>query len=135
MNIPQTTKWFKYYNLNPKNKKTTDCVIRAIAGALNKTYAEVFGDICIISMKTGYYVDDRRCYKKYLESIGLQIQKQPRKVNGKKYTLKEFIDDNKFNNQVYLVNLANHLTLVKDNVCCDVWDCTDYTVGNYWVVK
>ena len=31
--IPENTKYFTYLNLNPKNRKAGDCVIRAIAYA------------------------------------------------------------------------------------------------------
>ena len=31
---------FVNYNNNPKNKKTTDCVVRAISFALDKDYIE-----------------------------------------------------------------------------------------------
>lgn len=36
-----TTNWFAYNNVNPKNKINGDCVIRAIANAMNKTWDEV----------------------------------------------------------------------------------------------
>ena len=38
MKIPENTPSFTYYNANPKNRKTDDCVVRALCTALKQDY-------------------------------------------------------------------------------------------------
>ena len=54
----------KEVNVNHKNKKTTDCVVRAIAMATNKDYKEVAKELFEVYLKTGYAMNDRKCYEK-----------------------------------------------------------------------
>ena len=37
---------FIKYNNNPKQNKTNDCVIRSISLALNKSWEDVYKDLC-----------------------------------------------------------------------------------------
>lgn len=39
------------YNANPKNRKTGDCVIRAIARATNQSWETVYAALCELGAK------------------------------------------------------------------------------------
>jgi len=36
--------------------------------------------------------------------------------------------------RVYIVSLANHLSVVVNGYVYDTWNCTHKSVGNYWVI-
>lgn len=38
---------YEYYNPNPKNKQTGDCVVRALCKALDKSWDEVYILLCV----------------------------------------------------------------------------------------
>lgn len=130
MKTPMNTSYFKYYNANPKNKKTTDCVIRAICTALDQSYEQTLREMIELQIKTGYDTSDVKGFGKYLESKGWIKQKQPRKSNNTKYTGWEFV---KIFNGVCVANIGgNHTVCIKEGKVYDIWDSTDGCIGNYW---
>lgn len=125
------TDTFKYHNENPKNRITGDCTFRAIATATGKAWGDVVMEMAQISVKTGYAINDKKGIEKYMESIGWVKHTQPRKVNGKKYTGKEFCKDFR-PHQVVAVIGGGHVTCFMNGKANDIWDCTDNCIGNYW---
>ena len=67
MKIPENTTTFRYYNANPRNKHTTDCVVRAICTALDQPYNKTIKELSELWIETGYQMSDVKCYGKYLE--------------------------------------------------------------------
>ena len=145
MKRPENNTYFAYDNPNPKGKKTSDCVIRAIAIAECKSWGEIFTALCEIAQRTGYMVNDRKCYEKYLTAQGYVKCKQPRKPDGKKYTGQEFCDyifdleqRGEITTPVVIAHIGSHhiTAFVHDDVmqvrCHDTWNPTLYCVGNYW---
>jgi len=88
---PDTTT-FHFYNANPHNRITTDCVIRAISTASGVAYNDVVMDLAKIQCKTGFDPSEASTFGKYLESLGFEKRRQPRKSDGTKYTGKEFCE-------------------------------------------
>lgn len=129
---------FKEVNLNPKNKKTGDCVIRAIANAEQKEWDIVYMRLCSIGLRLCELPNCKRTYEKYLEQNQWYKHKQPRKENGKKYTIEEWCqilwDRERYGSVLF--TMANHMTVVKIHkdgcVLEDLWDCSYKTVSNYW---
>lgn len=125
------TETFTYYNANPKNKLTTDCVVRAICTALNQSYEHTLRELMEVQIKTGYSFNDVKGFGKYLESKGFEKQKQPRKADNTKYTGKEFV---KMFTGVCVANIGgNHTVCIKNGKVHDTWDSTDGCIGNYWI--
>jgi len=120
---------YVFRNENPKGKKTTDCVIRAITTATGKTYEEVARELLEWSLKTGFAFNDKRCYQKYLESLGFKKQKQVKKSSGKWYSISEIAE--KIENG--LVHATSHLTCIKDGNVYDTWDCSKKKAGMFYV--
>lgn len=124
---------FKKLNLNPKGKKTGDCVIRALAYALDKPWTEVYKDLVEIGLKYAIMPNNKDCYTKYLEKLGYKKQKMPKKYNNKRYTIREFADELSVNHK-YIISVANHLTVLDYNTLVDTWDCSRKCMGNYWII-
>ena len=123
------------YNINPKNKKTGDCVIRAIAFAKNKEWEKIYLELAEQGIRKGLMLNDPRNWKKYLDNLGYKVQKMPRKINNKRYSLEEFCDKIAEEDKTYIVKIASHLTAVKDKNLYDTWNCSRKYVGNYWVIE
>ena len=123
---------YKEMNVNFKNKTTTDCVVRAIATATGKDYKEVAKELFENYMKTGYAMNDRKNYEKYLEQLGWVKMKQPRKYDNTKYLIGEASEVVRGN---VILRCAHHLTCKMGNCIVDIWDCRYKTIGNYWVKK
>jgi len=137
------TRTFHYYNANPKNKITTDCVIRAIATALKQDYNKTVMELAQMQCDTGYDDGDKKLYDKYLQSKGWIKCKQPRKADNTKYTGKEWCrrlkEDitwatNGENLKRVVANIGgNHVVAIIDGKVNDIWDSTDGCIGNYWI--
>ena len=130
---PDTTV-FHYYNANPKNKISGDCVIRAISTALEQDYVTTYRELFELSIKTGYIVNDKKNYDKYLKLKGWTKYSQPTKSNGKKFTGKEFCREIALSSKRYIAHIGtHHIVAIVDNKVNDTWDSTGGCIGNYWV--
>lgn len=121
---------FIEYNNNPKNKKTCDCVVRALALATGRPYVDVYKELFEISLKTGYMLNEKRVEDKFLEQNGFVKHKQPRKSDNTKYTIKEA--DKICTDRIIIVRCAGHLTCIKDGAVYDLWDCRSKCISNYY---
>ena len=148
--------YFKFYNANPKNKITQDCVIRALTIFLNKPYETILNDLIDVYKHTGWHIADPICFMYYLK----------RYYNIKKYDVDftlylnlldlckilETKDINKLmditiqnknrkldilsnNIENIIVLLENtHLTFVQKNIIMDTWDCSNLKVTSYFLL-
>lgn len=126
---------FVNYNVNPKNKKTGDCVIRAISVALDKEYWEVVEGLMEVYKKTGHIINSKQCFEKYLKNLGYEKQKMPRRLDKTRYNIEQFNREFAKPNTNYIISVARHLTCIKNNELIDIWNCSCKFVGNYWIIK
>ena len=147
-NIPKDTWGFHYHNANPKGKRTGDCVIRAIATATDKSWDKVLDDLVEIAHKYKLSPTDKKCYGKYLESLGWHKQKQPRKDDNTKFTGEEFCDLLDSPDRDYLLEYHSSIARViahigGHHIVCimehnggykihDIWNSSYGCIGNYW---
>ena len=122
---------FKEYNANPKNRKTCDCVIRALTVATGMDYKDVYIELVDISLQTGYMLNEKRVEDMFMNRHGFIKVKQPRKNDNTKYTVNEI--RLLTNAPIVVIRVAGHLTVVKDGVLIDTWNCGHKTINNYYV--
>ena len=132
------TDYFTYFNANPKNKNTGDCVIRAICTALDKPYSEVVSDLSDLQNKEFYDSSDPKLYGKYLQQQGWIKMPQPKHDDNKKYTGIEWCEFIKFwDNDNYKRMIAHigsgHIVAIIDGKILDTWNSSSGCIGNYWV--
>ena len=127
------TETYKYHNVNPKGYITGDCVERAITLATGLSYEDVV--MGLAKTQCEIFRSGGELYPVYLNKLGWVKNKQPRKRNGKKYTIDEFCEQVAQPNKSYVVSCANHLTCVVNKKINDIWDCGHKCVGNYWSIE
>ena len=126
------TKWFHFYNANPRNRITGDCVFRAITTATGKPYNECVMEMAELMCKTGYALNDSKGEEAYLKQLGWVKHKQPRKADNTKYTGKEFC---KIFEGICVAHIGgHHMVCIKDGKVWDIWDSTNGCIGNYWTL-
>lgn len=135
----QNTRTFHWYNANPKSKLTADCVVRALSVALKQDYEQTYRELFELSLKTGYMLNDKKCYEKYLSNKGWLKMPQPKKCNNTKYTGKEFCENAQEYTFTYPSRMiahigGHHLVAIVEGKIWDTWNSTPWCIGNYWVL-
>lgn len=140
------TDTFHYYNANPKNKITTDCVVRAVCTALGKPYNDVVMEMAELQCKTGYDAGENTLIDKYMQQNGWIRVKQPRKDDNTKYTGEEFcrtlmhpiyceelnLPDCEINRVLAHIG-GHHVVAIMSGQVWDIWNSTQGTIGQVWV--
>lgn len=135
------TQYFHFHNANPKNRRTGDCVIRAIALATNQSWDKVLDDLTAISHECKYDLQCPECYNIYLARLGWKRHNQPKHFDNTKFTGKEFVDyiDEEMPNTNILAHIGGHHMTVfmpyenEGSRCWDIWNPTAKCIGNYWI--
>lgn len=108
---------------------------KSFSKCVKYTYEEVLKLQFEESLKCFYDPTSKQVIERVLKKFGYVKMKQPRKENGKKYLVKELdeiVTKEQLKNGI-LVTIANHHTCIKDSYILDAWDCSFYTIGNYYI--
>lgn len=133
------THYFHYYNANPKNKFTDDCVIRAICTALEQDYVQTVREMTELGIAYGYLVNSDETINRYLKSKGWVKCRQPRKWDNTKFTGKEWCENIRWHEsnvrmERQIANIGgHHIVAIIDGKINDIWDCSNKCIGNYWI--
>ena len=137
---------FHYHNANPKNKITTDCVIRALAAGQDIPYEQVVMELAELQIKTGLDSRDTPGIDKYLKSKGWIKAPQQRKEDGTLYTASEFC--RKLAHPIYSEELnlppcyitrmvanvgGHHCVAIVEQQVYDTWNSSDGKLHSLWV--
>lgn len=142
------TPTFHYHNANPKNKITTDCVIRALSVGMEKPYEDVVMEMAKFQCETGFDMSSTEGIDRYLKKNGWTRCKQPKKDDGKKYTGKEFCMT--LSHPIYSEELnlctapfnwhrviadcgGHHIVAIVEGQIWDTWNSTSGSIGIVWV--
>ena len=129
---PEDTIYFHYHNANPKNKRTCDCVYRALSVAMNKPWKDIMMEMTEMACHYGYVPSDIVLINKYLKKNGWVKHKQPKFLDGKRVQGRIFAHS-LHEGDVVIANIgAGHITVFKKCRVWDTWDCSGRCVGNYW---
>lgn len=127
------TSTFTYYNANPKNRITGDCVFRAFSLALNIDYNTAVMEMAQLMCETGYCLNDKKGEERYLTRKKWIRFPQPKKHDNTKFTLKEFCEKIASKDKRYIVSVgSHHIVAVVNGKAHDIWDCTNERVGVYY---
>lgn len=116
-----------YYNPNPKNKKTSDCVIRAICRITGMDWESAYLALSSIVLSEYEMPSSNFIWEKYLTSIGY-----------KKYVINchdcvsvaDFVKDHK--KGFFVACSGSHVVAVIDGKYFDAWDSGDEIISYYF---
>jgi hypothetical protein len=112
------SKYFKY------NKKTPDCVCRAIAIALEKPYLEVWEDLLELAKTSGHLPNEKETYVSYLIQNGWRETKLKR--NSTRLNSLELLSDTPT-----ICYINSHLNVLKGDTLFYHWDSRLNSMDKY----
>lgn len=123
---------FKEFNAHPKGIKTDDCVVRAIATAMNKDYMECRRELNHMKRELGYssYKDTKFLYeylKDYPRLIFKPVKGEPR-IKGSDFTVLHPTG-------TYILKMAGHIVVCINGVILDTWDSSYRSIFTAWLIK
>ena len=128
----EKTEHFIPVNNNPAGRHTGDCVYRAMAFFFGWSWLTLFWDLSCHCAETGLVQTWNEGFRSYLDRQGYKMNQGPRRENGKKYTIGEFVEECAKPGHRYLVVSSNHMTFILDKVIYDTWDPSKRVVSYYW---
>lgn len=116
-------------NPNPAHKEVPDCVVRAIAIALNKRWIEIYDDLCYLGRLEFNMPSADAVWGKYLYQRGfkpfLLPESCPRCV-----TIKRFSQI--FDKGTYIIGTGSHAVAVVNGDYYDSWDSGNEIPSFFW---
>lgn len=107
------------YNPNPLNLKTDDCVIRALTKVLDKTWEEIYMDLCIKGLEMCDWGNNNAVWDDYLKTHGFKREIVPDSCPDC-YTVDDFCKDN--TSGTYVLGTGTHVIAIVDGNYYDSWD-------------
>lgn len=142
--IPQDTNVFHFINKNPKGLRTSDCVVRALANALDQSWEQTYKELYELGLKNSRPAEDDWTVAHYLLSKGCVRLGQPKRI-GSKYTGKELceaiqaktlFDLHELSNKRLYLNIGSyHASSIVCGHIEDIWNCSNGAVGVVWICK
>lgn len=118
---------YKYYNANSHGNFVNDCVIRAIAVAEDQSWGDTYDDLSRIAKKNGILLDDVNFVDPLLDFRYQRLKIYPGD------TVQDIIQDYPYG--TYLATMDGHITVIKNGIVYDTFDCRNRIVKNVWVVS
>lgn len=120
---------YRYFNLNPLGKSVGDCTVRAIAKATNKSWIDIYYDLCDKGAELADMPSSNAVWGAYLYDIGFRRKTMPNTCPDC-YSVADFANDHQYG--IYILALSGHVVCVIDGVIYDAWDSSNETVIYYW---
>lgn len=125
---------FKYLNLNPDKRTTTDCVIRAVSFVTDEDWETTFIGIAVECLIYHDMPEYNYIWAEYLRKKGFRKHILP-DTCPVCYTVKDFCMDHPLG--TYLLVIVNyesggHVVAVRDGDYYDIWDSGNEVASYYW---
>lgn len=125
------TPTFHFFNANPKGKNASDCVVRALCVALEQDYQTTARELLECGLEIGYACNEDKTINEYLARKGWIRYKKPTMPNNKAMRVSGLVLRERKGTVVVKVG-AHHISLIKDGVIWDTWDCSKKVAQQYW---
>ena len=118
-----------HVNPNPNGVYVEDCVVRAICIATDRSWDDVYLNICM----QGFLMKDmpsvNNVWGTYLKSIGFVPYALPTNCPDC-YTIRDFCAQNR--SGIFILATGSHVVAVIDGNYCDAWDSGDEMPISVW---
>ncbi len=116
---------YKYYNMNPEGNDIEDCVIRAVSVAEGISWDEAYDELSDYARDIGLMMNSVEAVERYLDE-------RYNRVPFYTETVGEFIYNHPVG--IYLITMKNHITVLKDGINYDTFDCRDRAMWSAWEI-
>lgn len=120
---------FVEFNLNPEKKIVGDCVVRAIALAMNQSWEDTHADLSMVSHFMHDMPSSNAVWGEYLSLNGYKRYVIPNTCPAC-YSIMDFAKDNP--DGIYVVATGSHVVTVWNGSYYDTWDCGSEIPIYYW---
>ena len=123
--------WIEY-NPNPLEKNVGDCVIRAISKAVEKSWEEVYIQLCLQGFMMGDLPSSNSVWGAYLKRKG--FEKNVISDNYPEYyTIEDFCNEHK--KGIFVLGTGSHAIAVIDGAYFDAWKSGKEIPLYFWSKK
>lgn len=119
-------------NPNPYGLDEPDCVVRAISIAMNRSWYDVYWDICTMGAEMGSMPNVDKVWGKYLYDIGFEPFILPRSCPNC-VTVDLFC--RMFPRGIYIIGTGYHAVAVIDGNYYDSWDSGNEIASFFWRIR
>lgn len=116
-------------NVNPSNKRTGDCVVRAISVTQDQEWDDVYLGIVLKGYEMKEMPSENAVWGHYLHDKGYSRHIIPDKCPNC-YTIKDFVKDHP--NGTYVLGTGKHAVACKNGAYYDTWDSGEEIPIYYW---
>ena len=116
---------YKFYNTNPLNRYTDDCVIRAISCATNRSWDYVYDYLSDIAQYEGTLMDKKDFVIGYLDRNYERLHESGSvgEISGR------------YPNNILLITMNGHIVCSKNGIIYDTFDCRDRKAEYVWLIE
>lgn len=118
-------------NPNPLGRQTSDCVVRAIAIATNRSWRGVYRDLCEVGERECEMPSANHVWGRYLTEQGFQQFLLPESC-PKCITVQAFSE--RYPAGTYIIGTGTHAVAVIDGDWYDSWDSGNEVPSYFWKV-
>lgn len=116
---------YKYMNMNPNANNIEDCTIRAISVAEEISWDEAY-------IKLSNSAREMRLMMNSVEAIEEYLDAHYERTCYSDKTVREFIESHPTG--TYLITMRGHITVLRDGINYDTFDCRERRVWCAWEV-
>ena len=117
---------YKFYNANARGKFTSDCVIRSVSCATQRSWDDVYDELSNLAQYNGTLFDQRDFVLWYLDSNYERVTFLPKTVGelAREYP-----------NNILLCTMKGHICCIKYGIIYDTFDPSERFVEYAWFVE
>ena len=118
-------------NPNPGHKEVPDCVVRALAIALNRRWLDIYDDLYAVGRREFDMPSSDAVWGKYLYQMGFQPFLLPESC-PRCVTIRAF--SRMFPRGTYIIGTGSHAVAVIDGDYYDSWDSGNMIPSFFWKI-
>ena len=119
-------------NPNPLGKQTSDCVVRAIAIATNRSWREVYRELCELGEIECEMPNSNYLWGLYLKELGFEQFLLPENC-PQCITVQAFCE--RYPEGTYVIGTGTHAVCIIDGDAFDSWNSLGESPSYFWRMK